>query len=144
MFFFHHQAPLHSTKFVQDTISRIRNLLPNVPNLIQFGGIAHHNHQHQRLKYFHQQQFPLTNKKKVCWKVLAFFLYPFSLYQFHKNSELQVLESFPATMLCDSAWRTNDGLLRGTSAASSPSCLGSFIMFLSLLLMPEMALGLVA
>ena len=42
----------HSTKLLQDRISKIRNLLPNAPILIKFGGIAHHNQQQERLKCY--------------------------------------------------------------------------------------------
>ena len=49
----------HSTKLVQDRISKIHNFLPNVPNLIKLRGIALYNQQHERIKYY-QLQFPLT------------------------------------------------------------------------------------
>ena len=37
---------------MQDRIPKIRNLLPNVPKLIKFGGIAHDIQQHGREQYF--------------------------------------------------------------------------------------------
>ena len=43
---------------MQNRISKIRNLLPNVPNLIKFGGHAQHNQQHERLEYFFSAAIP--------------------------------------------------------------------------------------
>ena len=43
---------------MQDRISKIRDLLPNLPNLIKFGEIAHHNQQHERLKYLISSAIP--------------------------------------------------------------------------------------
>ena len=50
--FFITKRHFHSTKLVQDRISKIRNLLSDVPNLMKFVVIAHHNQQQGRLKYF--------------------------------------------------------------------------------------------
>ena len=55
----------HSSKLVQDRISKIRNLLPNVPNLIKFGGIAHHNQQHEKLKYYLSAAIPFKGNLQV-------------------------------------------------------------------------------
>ena len=44
------QCHFHSSKLLQDIISKILNFSHNVPNMIQFGGIAHHNQPHRRLK----------------------------------------------------------------------------------------------
>ena len=42
--------PFHSTKLVQDEISKIRNLLSYVPNVIKFVGVGDYNQQHEKLK----------------------------------------------------------------------------------------------
>ena len=49
-YFFSAEDHFHSTKHVQDSITKILNLLPNVPNLMKFGVIAHYNQQQERLK----------------------------------------------------------------------------------------------
>ena len=41
IYFFTANLHFHSTKLVQDRISKIRNFLPNVHNLMKFGGIAY-------------------------------------------------------------------------------------------------------
>ena len=40
----------HSTKLMQNRISKIRNFLPNMLNVMKFEGMANHNQQHERLK----------------------------------------------------------------------------------------------
>ena len=57
--FFTTKHLFHSTKLVEG-ISKIRDLLPNVPNPLKFGRIAHHIQQHKKLKCFSQREFLLT------------------------------------------------------------------------------------
>ena len=62
MFFVFNLPP--STTFILQNSCKIgiRNLFSDVTNLMQLGGIAHHNQQHERLKYFHQRQFSSIKK----------------------------------------------------------------------------------
>ena len=39
-------------------VSKIRNFLPNVPNRKKIGGVAHHNQQHEKQKYFLSAAIP--------------------------------------------------------------------------------------
>ena len=70
-YFFITKHHIHSSKLVQDRISKIRNLLPNVPNLIKFGGIANHNQQHEILKYFSSAEIPFKEKSKARYLVFT-------------------------------------------------------------------------
>ena len=72
MFFFTTKHHFHSTKLVQDRISKIQKLLPNVPNLIKSG----RNKQHEILKYFfiYQRQFPLWECQYTASSRLLFFV----------------------------------------------------------------------
>ena len=87
----------HSSKLVHDRISKIRNLLPNVPNLIKCGGIAHHNQQHERLNYFLSETIPFN------YNFLDFliFLTLFTRYHFIQRLILRILIFF--CMLLDAA-----------------------------------------
>ena len=66
----------HSTKLVQDMISKNRNILHNVPNLIRFGGLAHHKQHNARLKCFLSVAIPF----KYC--DLVYFYRIQNTYQF--------------------------------------------------------------
>ena len=59
--FFTTEHHFHSTKLLRDRISKIRNLLAIVPNLIKFGGISHHNQPTARKTeiVFISRKFPL-------------------------------------------------------------------------------------
>ena len=62
--FFTTKQHFHSTKIVRNRISKIRNLFPIVARLMKFGGLAHHNQQHEILKkIFYQRQFPLKESQ---------------------------------------------------------------------------------
>ena len=71
MLFFRLQAQRSLEKnLVQDRISKIRNLLPNVPNLIKFGEIAHHNQQNETTKYVSSAAIPLNEH----WRQTKLFI----------------------------------------------------------------------
>ena len=46
---------------MQDRILNICNLLPTVPNSINFGGVAHDNQQHDMLKYLLSTEIPFKS-----------------------------------------------------------------------------------
>ena len=80
--FFTTKHHFHSTNLVQDRILKIRNLLPNEPNLIKFGGIAHNYQQHKRQEYFSSAESPFrafrllhllsVRRSKEDWFILRF------------------------------------------------------------------------
>ena len=65
VYFFTTKHQFHSTKLAPSRISKIRNLLPNVPYLMKFGSIAHHNQQIERIWYFLSPAILFESEKQL-------------------------------------------------------------------------------
>ena len=61
LYIFNTKHHFPSRKLVRGRISKIRNVLPNVPNLMKFGSNAHHNQQHERIQFFLSAAVPFKD-----------------------------------------------------------------------------------
>ena len=56
---------------MQDRISKIRNLLPNKPNLMKFEWIAHYNQQHERANIFLSEAITFNKRLTILYQTVA-------------------------------------------------------------------------